>query len=94
MAELGNGIVFHHLTCVCRINTLPALDIPTQYQPITSEEFQQHLIGSGMTSVLALDFTEQLLVFEDFGNVYAQHGFIQAVDVSVCLKWRFHKHVK
>ena len=35
-----------------------------------------------MSSELALDFTEQLLIFEDFGNVYAQHGFIQATDVS------------
>ncbi|PGH01612.1 hypothetical protein AJ79_07860 [Helicocarpus griseus UAMH5409] len=67
-----------------------ALNIPTQYQQITSEEFQQELIESGMTSELALDFTEQLLIFEDFGNVYAQHGFIQANDIpGVSLKtWR------
>ena len=63
-------------------NTTAALNIPTQYQQITSEEFQQQLIESGMNSELALDFTEQLLIFEDFGNIYAQHGLIQATDVS------------
>lgn len=36
---------------------------------------------SGLSSELALDFTEQLLIFEDFGNVYSQQDFIQATDV-------------
>ncbi|KFY73983.1 hypothetical protein V498_10009, partial [Pseudogymnoascus sp. VKM F-4517 (FW-2822)] len=66
------------------------LNIPTHYQQITPEEFQQHLMDSGMSSELALDFTEQLLIFEDFGNVYSQQDFIQATDIpGVSLKtWR------
>lgn len=38
-----------------------------------------------MTLELAVDFAEQLLIFEDFGNVYAQHSFIQATKVSAAL---------
>lgn len=39
-----------------------------------------------MTEENALDFTEQLMIFETFGNVYARDEFIQAADVSIRLK--------
>lgn len=35
-----------------------------------------------MIPELALDFTEQLLIFEYFGNIYASHNFVQATEVS------------
>lgn len=38
-----------------------------------------------MTEDIALDFTEQLMIFETCGNVFARSEFIQAVDVSVML---------
>jgi hypothetical protein len=36
-----------------------------------------------MTEENALDFTEQLLIFETFGNVYARDEFIQTANVSI-----------
>lgn len=39
-----------------------------------------------MTDENALDFTEQLMIFETFGNVYARDEFIQAADVSIRLR--------
>jgi hypothetical protein len=31
-----------------------------------------------MPAITALDFTEQLMIFEAFGNIYARPEFIQA----------------
>jgi hypothetical protein len=39
-----------------------------------------------MTEDVALDFTEQLLIFEPFGNVYARDEFVQAADVRIMLQ--------
>jgi hypothetical protein len=36
-----------------------------------------------MASDVALDFTEQLMIFEEWGNVYARSEFVQANEVSV-----------
>lgn len=36
-----------------------------------------------MTPELSLDFTEQLLMLEFFGNVFATQDFIQANEVSL-----------
>ncbi|EHK42378.1 hypothetical protein TRIATDRAFT_33283 [Trichoderma atroviride IMI 206040] len=58
------------------------LNVPTKYTQISPEEFQQGLIETvSMTEEDALDFTEQLLIFETFGNVYARDEFIQAADI-------------
>lgn len=56
-------------------------NIPTQYRKISAGEFQQLLESrDGMSAELALDFAEQLMMFEDYGNVYAE-DFIQAAEV-------------
>lgn len=34
-----------------------------------------------MSAEMALDFTEQLLIFEEFGNIYAREEFVQAKEV-------------
>jgi hypothetical protein len=36
-----------------------------------------------MSEEIALDFTEQLLIFEKCGNVYAREEFVQAKEVSL-----------
>jgi hypothetical protein len=36
----------------------------------------------GMSAEIALDFTEQLMIFEKCGNVYARHEFVQAREVG------------
>ncbi|KAL7786994.1 hypothetical protein V8C37DRAFT_391446 [Trichoderma ceciliae] len=58
-----------------------ALDITFEYQKLTPEQFQQRLEVAGMTPELALIFTEQFLIFENFGNVYASHDFVQASEI-------------
>ncbi|KAL7891951.1 hypothetical protein HDV63DRAFT_415581 [Trichoderma sp. SZMC 28014] len=58
------------------------LNVPTKYNQISPAEFQQGLIDTyPMTDENALDFTEQLMIFETFGNVYARDEFIQAADI-------------
>jgi hypothetical protein len=47
-----------------------------QYKKITSEEFQAKL--TDMDPTTALDFTEQLMIFEDCGMIYNRPEFIQA----------------
>jgi hypothetical protein len=36
----------------------------------------------GMSQDIALDFTEQLLIFERCGNVFARDEFVQAKEVG------------
>lgn len=36
-----------------------------------------------MSPEIALDFTEQLIMFEKFGNVYDTSEFVQAKEVNV-----------
>lgn len=63
------------------------MNVPTKYNQISAAEFQQGLVKNcPMTEENALDFTEQLLIFETFGNVYARDEFIQAADVSTMLQ--------
>ena len=58
-------------------------NVPTRYHALSSSEFQQLLVSrDGMSEEIALDFTEQLLIFEKCGNVYAQDEFVQAREVS------------
>lgn len=58
--------------------------MPFEYQKSTPEQFQKRLEAAGMTPDMSLDFTEQLLIFEYFGNVYASHDYVQAREVSFC----------
>ncbi|OTA04479.1 hypothetical protein A9Z42_0050580 [Trichoderma parareesei] len=55
--------------------------IPFEYKKSTPEQFQQGLEAAGLSPETALDFTEQLLMFEYFGNVYASHDFVQAREI-------------
>ncbi|KAJ5576902.1 hypothetical protein N7535_003828 [Penicillium sp. DV-2018c] len=57
------------------------LDIPVQYQQISSAEFQRKL-ERDMPAEIALDFTEQIMIFEEFGNVYGSDDFIQAHQIQ------------
>lgn len=58
-------------------------NVPTCYHTSSPSEFQELLIsGNGMSEDLALDFTEQLLIFEKCGNVYARDEFVQAREVG------------
>lgn len=40
------------------------------------------MLKSKMDDICALDFTEQLLIFRDFGMIYARPEFVQANKVS------------
>ncbi|PTB71689.1 NAD(P)-binding protein [Trichoderma longibrachiatum ATCC 18648] len=57
------------------------LGIPVEYRKSTPEQFQKGLEEAGLTAEISLDFTEQLLMFEYFGNVYASHDFVQAREI-------------
>ncbi|KAL4866368.1 hypothetical protein BDV12DRAFT_210554 [Aspergillus spectabilis] len=60
--------------------------VKTRYNKISASEFQKFMeTRYDMTSDIALDFTEQLMIVEDFGkdvgNVYAREEFVQATDI-------------
>ncbi|KAL3409721.1 NmrA-like family protein [Aspergillus fumigatus] len=66
LAELGN---YHN--------------VPTRYHPSSASDFQKLLMfRDGMSENIALDFTEQLMIFEKCGNVYARDEFVQANEVG------------
>ncbi|KAK6837461.1 hypothetical protein RU639_001464 [Aspergillus parasiticus] len=57
-------------------------NVPTKYQKLSSSECQELLESrDGMSPEIALDFTEQLMMFELFGNVYANQEFVQAREI-------------
>ncbi|CAH0024687.1 unnamed protein product [Clonostachys rhizophaga] len=55
-----------------------AYNINIRYELMSPEEFQTSLKKHKMDDVTALDFTEQLLIFRDFGNIYKRSEFVQA----------------
>ncbi|KAF4466382.1 hypothetical protein FALBO_6766 [Fusarium albosuccineum] len=55
-----------------------AYDIQIRYKQMSSDEFQSMLMKQNMDVTTALDFTEQLLIFRDFGMIYGRSEFIQA----------------
>ncbi|KAL9476298.1 hypothetical protein ACSS6W_006139 [Trichoderma asperelloides] len=57
------------------------LGVTFEYRKSTPGQFQKRLEDAGMIPELALDFTEQLLIFEYFGNIYASHNFVQATEI-------------
>ncbi|GKU09199.1 unnamed protein product, partial [Fusarium langsethiae] len=60
-----------------------AYNIDIRYHQMSSEEFQSSLKKRNMDDTTALDFTEQLLIFRDFGMIYGRAEFIQANQVSL-----------
>ncbi|PTB70208.1 hypothetical protein BBK36DRAFT_1173523 [Trichoderma citrinoviride] len=52
--------------------------IPFVYMKTTAEQFQRGLEAAGLTPEISLDLTEQLLMYEYFGSVYASHESVQA----------------
>ncbi|KAJ5090707.1 hypothetical protein N7532_009391 [Penicillium argentinense] len=54
-------------------------NVPTQYRQVSSSQFQKILQSrDGFSEEIALDFAEQLMIFEKCGNVYANGEFVQA----------------
>lgn len=51
------------------------------YHVISPDEHQMKLESQGLSPEIALDYTEQLLMFEKFGNVCDASEFIQAKEV-------------
>jgi hypothetical protein len=49
---------------------------------MSSDEFQG-ILKKKMGDVTALDFTEQLLIFRDFGMIYERPEFLQANQVRI-----------
>jgi hypothetical protein len=67
-----------------KLNRALEYNIPTQYRKTSAEEFKKLLESCyNMASDVALDFTKQLMIFEEWGNVYARSEFVQANEVSV-----------
>ncbi|KAJ5817045.1 hypothetical protein N7447_009278 [Penicillium robsamsonii] len=57
-------------------------NIPTSYRKSSSSEFQRLLQSrDGLSEEIALDFAEQLMIFEKCGNVYASEEFVQASEI-------------
>ncbi|CAF3430413.1 unnamed protein product [Fusarium graminearum] len=54
-----------------------AYNIDIRYHEMSSDEFQG-ILKKQMGDVTALDFTEQLLIFRDFGMIYERPEFVQA----------------
>ncbi|PYI07316.1 NAD(P)-binding protein [Aspergillus sclerotiicarbonarius CBS 121057] len=50
--------------------------IPVEYRQLTPREFQHRL--AQMDPTIALDYTEQLMMFEECGMIYSRPEFIQA----------------
>ncbi|PWY68724.1 NmrA-like family protein [Aspergillus eucalypticola CBS 122712] len=56
--------------------------LQTMYHVISPDEHQKKLESQGLSPEIALDYTEQLLMFENFGNVCDAPGIIQANEIS------------
>ncbi|RGP77790.1 hypothetical protein FLONG3_4084 [Fusarium longipes] len=51
--------------------------VDIRYKEMSSDEFQS-VLKKHMDDLTALDFTEQLLIFRDFGMIYKRPEFVQA----------------
>jgi hypothetical protein len=70
----------------------PAYNIPVRYQQTPQHEFRQSL-EAAMGPVTALDFTEQLMIFEKCGMIYDNADFVQASqvrDLKVSVRYPEH----
>ncbi|KAI2827612.1 hypothetical protein CBS63078_6126 [Aspergillus niger] len=55
--------------------------LQTMYHVISPDEHRKKLESQGLSPEIALDYTEQLLMFEKFGNVCEASEFIQAREI-------------
>jgi hypothetical protein len=62
-------------------NFSTAYDIPVRYEQTPQQDFRNKL-EAAMGPVTALDFTEQLMIFEACGMIYDHPDFVQASQVS------------
>ena len=61
-----------------------------RYEQTPENEFRQQLEAK-MGPVTALDFTEQLMIFEKCGMIYGNSSFVQASEVrGSCFVFREH----
>jgi hypothetical protein len=58
-----------------------AYNIPIRYEQTPQKDFRNKL-EAAMGPVTALDFTEQLMIFEACGMIYDHPDFVQASQVS------------
>jgi len=58
-----------------------AYDIPVRYEQTPQQDFRNKL-EAAMGPVTALDFTEQLMIFEGCGMIYDNPDFVQASQVG------------
>jgi len=58
-----------------------AYNIPVRYEQTPQQDFRNKL-EAAMGPVTALDFTEQLMIFEACGMIYDHPDFVQASQVS------------
>jgi hypothetical protein len=58
-----------------------ACNIPVRYQQTSEKDFRSQLEAK-MGPVTALDFTEQLMIFEACGMIYDNPEFVQASKVG------------
>ena len=73
---------FIRIEIFLKLISIVGYNIPTSYQKSSSSEFQSLLRSrDGLSEEIALDFAEQLMIFEKCGNVYANDEFVQAAEV-------------
>ncbi|KAI9037171.1 NmrA/HSCARG family protein [Aspergillus affinis] len=58
-----------------------AYNVPMPYRQITAAEFQNRLLDT-MNETTALDFTEQLMIFDECGMIYRNESFVQANQIT------------
>lgn len=61
-------------------NDAAAYNIPVRYEKVPENQFREKLEAK-MGAVTALDFTEQLMIFEGCGMIYDHPDFVQASQV-------------
>jgi len=61
--------------------SVTAYNIPVRYEQTPQQDFRNKL-EAAMGPVTALDFTEQLMIFEACGMIYDNSDFVQANQVS------------
>ena len=73
LAALGESMLQHDPVPETRLILCLEYNIPTRYHKISADEFQQILRSrDGMSAEMTVDFAEQLMIFEECGNIYAR----------------------
>ena len=63
-----------------RLTSSKVHNIPVRYEQISERQFRTALEAE-MPAITALDFTEQLMIFDECGMIYARPEFVQANQV-------------